>query len=76
MYRLKVEDERYVKDTLAAWACIRLDRLQQGYRFIKLLDAKGMPTDGVLLVKVERTVLGTVEKSTLVRSVKLGKGLE
>jgi len=54
--RLKVEDERYGRDPLAAWACIRLDRVQQGYRFIKLLDARGVATDGLLLVKIEKTV--------------------
>lgn len=41
-------------DTLAAWACVRLDRLQNGYRFIKLLDSKGKPTEGLLFVHVER----------------------
>lgn len=37
-----------------AWACIRLDRLQQGYRLIKLRDDDGYTTDGVLLVKIEK----------------------
>ncbi|KUJ08338.1 PLC-like phosphodiesterase, partial [Mollisia scopiformis] len=52
--RFKIEDARYAKDNLAAWACIRLDRLQQGYRFVYLLDAKGQATAGLLLVKVEK----------------------
>ncbi|KAH9224194.1 PLC-like phosphodiesterase [Leptodontidium sp. 2 PMI_412] len=52
--RFKIEDARYAKDDLAAWACIRLDRLQQGYRFIYLLDAKGQATPGLLLVKIEK----------------------
>jgi len=54
--RFKVEDYKYSKDSLAAWACIRLDRLQQGYRFINLLDAKGQATAGLLLVKIEKTL--------------------
>ena len=54
--RFKIEDSRYATDILAAWACIRLDRLQQGYRFIHLLDAKGLPTPGLLLVKIEKRV--------------------
>ncbi len=37
-----------------AWACIRLDRLQQGYRIIELFNAKGKRSDGRLLVKVEK----------------------
>lgn len=57
LYRLKVEDERYaLQDRLAAWACIRLDRLQRGYRFIRLLSATGTATDGMLLVKIEKTL--------------------
>ncbi|ESZ95253.1 BcPLC2, phospholipase C [Sclerotinia borealis F-4128] len=52
--RFKVEDANYSKDELAAWACIRLDRLQQGYRLIPLKDAKGYSTDGLLLVKIEK----------------------
>jgi phosphatidylinositol phospholipase C delta len=54
---LKIEDEKYTKDKLAAWACIRLDRVQQGYRLVKLLDAKGVATHGLLLVKIEKTVV-------------------
>jgi hypothetical protein len=55
--RFKIEDSKYTKDELAAWACIRLDRLQPGYRFVRLLDAKGLATAGLLLVKIEKTVL-------------------
>jgi phosphatidylinositol phospholipase C delta len=69
--RLKVEDEGYANNKLAAWACIRLDRLQQGYRLIKLMDAKGIATDGLLLVKIEKAVVSVAEKSLLTRSVKL-----
>jgi hypothetical protein len=56
--RFKVEDAKYAyaKDSLAAWACIRLDRLQQGYRFIRLLDYKGFASEGLLLVKIEKTL--------------------
>jgi hypothetical protein len=72
--RLKIENEGYAKDTLAAWACIRLDRLQQGYRLIKLMDAKGMATDGLLLAKIEKTIVRVDEKSLLTRSVKLSLG--
>lgn len=50
--RFKIHDDEIGKDSLAAWACIRLDRLQRGYRFIRLLDAVGMPSQGVLLVNV------------------------
>lgn len=45
-----------MKDKLAAWACIRLDRLQRGYRFIDLKDAQGRPSAGKLLVKIEKQV--------------------
>ncbi|KJZ72906.1 hypothetical protein HIM_07669 [Hirsutella minnesotensis 3608] len=51
--RFTVRDDELGRDDLAAWACVRLDRLGQGYRFIHLLDAKGAVTKGVILVKVE-----------------------
>ncbi|KAI1263827.1 PLC-like phosphodiesterase [Xylariaceae sp. FL1019] len=37
---------------LSSWACIRLDRLRTGYRFIPLMGPDGSETDGELLVKV------------------------
>ncbi|KAI6710109.1 hypothetical protein JHW43_007376 [Diplocarpon mali] len=55
--QFKIEDARYARDDLAAWACIRLDRLQQGYRFVYLIDAKGQPTPGLLLVKIEKKIV-------------------
>jgi hypothetical protein len=40
-----------------AWACIRLDRLRQGYRFISLRDMKGNVIEGgKLLVKITKTL--------------------
>jgi len=54
--RLKIEDSRHTMGALAAWACIRLDRIQHGYRLIPLLNAKGQTTGGLLLVKIEKTV--------------------
>ncbi|KAI1750252.1 PLC-like phosphodiesterase [Xylaria castorea] len=51
--RFLVKDDEIGHDDLAAWACIRLDRLRSGYRFVKLLTAKGRVSPGVLLVKVE-----------------------
>ncbi|KZL64121.1 1-phosphatidylinositol-bisphosphate phosphodiesterase [Colletotrichum tofieldiae] len=42
-------------DAMAAWACIRLDRLRLGYRFVRLLDKDGMPSRGTLLIKTEVT---------------------
>lgn len=55
--RFTVRDDDYGRDDLAAWACVRLDRLREGYRFVHLLDAKGVETEGVLLVKVAKRVL-------------------
>jgi hypothetical protein len=39
-------------DVMVAWACIRLDRLKCGYRFVHLLDKRGKATKGVLLVRI------------------------
>lgn len=50
------DDESFRRDDLAAWACVRLDRLRMGYRFVRLMDAKGKETDGVLFVKVMKKV--------------------
>lgn len=54
--RFLVKDDEIGRDDLAAWMCIRLDRLRSGYRFVKLLTAKGKVSPGVLLVKVEKTL--------------------
>jgi len=53
--RLKVVDrDRMAKDDLAAWACIRLDRLREGLRVVRLWDRDGMGDGGLLLVKVSK----------------------
>lgn len=45
--------DRLGPDEFVAWACIRLDRLATGHRFIYLWDYKGMPSEGVLLAKID-----------------------
>ncbi|KAK3401223.1 putative phospholipase C [Sordaria brevicollis] len=52
--RFLVLDDEIGRDSLAAWACVRLDRLREGYRFVHLLDAKGMESEGVVLVKITK----------------------
>lgn len=38
-----------------AWACIRLDRLRPGYRFVQLMDMSGQPVrEGRLFVKIAK----------------------
>ncbi|KAF9879324.1 phospholipase c [Colletotrichum karsti] len=56
--RLKVENDPLLGgDELLSWACIRLDRLQTGYRFVKLMDVKNNPIDGgKLLIRVDKMV--------------------
>jgi phosphatidylinositol phospholipase C delta len=39
-------------DVVAAWACVRLDRLRSGYRLVHLLDRQGRAGRGVLLVRL------------------------
>jgi hypothetical protein len=57
VHRFKIqEDSSYYGDALAAWACIRLDRLRQGYRFIDLMSPQGSSTAGKLFVHVEKIV--------------------
>lgn len=55
--RLTVRDDEFGRDDLAAWACVRLDRLRSGYRFVHLLDCGGILTKGVLLVRVSKTLI-------------------
>ncbi|KAI0394905.1 PLC-like phosphodiesterase [Xylariaceae sp. FL0594] len=52
--RFLVKDDEIGRDDLAAWACVRLDRLRSGYRLVHLMDAKGRVGDGVLLVEIEK----------------------
>lgn len=52
--RFKVKNETVGKDELIGWACIRLDRLRSGFRFVHLLDEKGVESLGALLVNITR----------------------
>ncbi|KAB5517429.1 phosphatidylinositol-specific phospholipase C [Coniochaeta sp. 2T2.1] len=55
--RFTVRDDDFGRDDLASWACVRLDRLREGVRFVHLLDAAGQETTGVLLVRVGKKVV-------------------
>ncbi|KAJ5153009.1 uncharacterized protein N7482_009487 [Penicillium canariense] len=52
--RFKIKDDEIGRDSLAAWACIRLDRLREGYRLVHLHDCAGEKTGGILLVRVTK----------------------
>lgn len=52
--RFKIKDDEIGRDSLAAWACIRLDRLREGYRFVHLYDCAGGKKGAVLLVRVTK----------------------
>jgi hypothetical protein len=54
--RFTVRDDEMLRDDLAAWACVRLDRLGEGYRFVHLIDLEGKLTQGAILVKVEKAL--------------------
>ena len=45
-------------DVMTAWACVRLDRTRLGYRFVRLFDRYGMPSNGILLIKTEIAEVG------------------
>lgn len=55
--RFTVRDDEIGRDDLAGWACVRLDRLREGYRFVHLMDTKGRQTDGVILIKVTKKLV-------------------
>ena len=48
-----MHNDKFSRDDLAAWACIRLDRLAHGYRLLHLFDAKGVHTKGAILLKID-----------------------
>ncbi|KAM9882052.1 phosphatidylinositol-specific phospholipase C [Verticillium dahliae] len=52
--RFTVRDDEFGRDDLSAWACVRLNRLRGGYRFVHLSDCEGHLTEGVLLVRVTK----------------------
>ncbi|RAL10825.1 putative phosphoinositide-specific phospholipase C [Aspergillus homomorphus CBS 101889] len=54
--RFKIKDDEFFRDSLAGWACIRLNRLQEGYRLIHIYDRSGADTGGVLLVRITKTM--------------------
>ncbi|KAL2829736.1 PLC-like phosphodiesterase [Aspergillus cavernicola] len=54
--RFKVKDDEIGRDSLAAWACIRLTRLQEGYRVIRLYKCDGTDNGGLLLVRITKSI--------------------
>ncbi|KAH6638447.1 PLC-like phosphodiesterase [Boeremia exigua] len=56
--RFKVMDDERLSDDLAAWACVRLDRLQPGVRLLHLYDGNGVITKGAVLVRIRKVVSG------------------
>ncbi|KUI64329.1 1-phosphatidylinositol 4,5-bisphosphate phosphodiesterase 1 [Cytospora mali] len=66
--RFRVEHRGRMRDQHTAWACIRLDRLQSGYRFIKLKTAEGYLSNGQLLVKIEKNMYDEPRRSTSLRT--------
>lgn len=55
--RLRLKDDRSLaSDPTIAWACIRLDRLQTGYRLLHLIDPEGVPSKGFLLVHITKSL--------------------
>lgn len=52
----KIKDDEIGPDSLAAWACIRLDRLREGYRLVHLHNDTGESSGGALLVRISKRV--------------------
>lgn len=48
-----MDDDR-LRDDIAAWAAVRLDRLQPGLRVLHLYDANGVLSKGILLVGIRK----------------------
>jgi len=59
--RFKVSDSvEVLDDPLARWACLRVDRMREGLRMIRLFDALGRRSDGILFARVMKTVVDGV----------------
>ncbi|KAG6031844.1 hypothetical protein E4U41_007406 [Claviceps citrina] len=55
----RIGDDSRISTSILAWACIRLDRLRQGYRFVRLMDMNGRPVHrGGLFVRIEKRLDG------------------
>ncbi|KAJ1328221.1 phosphatidylinositol phospholipase C delta [Microdochium nivale] len=54
--RFLVKDDELGRNDLAAWACVRLDRLKSGYRWVHLFNCEGQISGGAVLVFVEKTL--------------------
>lgn len=54
--RFKIKDDELGRDSMAAWNCIRLDRLQSGYRLLHFHDCTGWRSGGVVLVKITKNI--------------------
>ncbi|KAL4918807.1 PLC-like phosphodiesterase [Aspergillus aurantiobrunneus] len=54
--RFKIKDDEIGRDSLASWACIRLTRLQEGYRVIRLYKCDGSDSGGFILVRITKTI--------------------
>ncbi|CBF83693.1 putative phosphoinositide-specific phospholipase C [Aspergillus nidulans FGSC A4] len=54
--RFKVKDDEIGFDSLASWACIRLTRLQEGYRVLRLYKCDGSDSGGFLLVRITKNI--------------------
>ncbi|KHN94272.1 1-phosphatidylinositol-4,5-bisphosphate phosphodiesterase 1 [Metarhizium album ARSEF 1941] len=56
--RFRIGDDTRLSTSILAWACIRLDRLRPGYRYIPLMDMEGTPIPhGALYVKIEKSTV-------------------
>ncbi|KAK3900500.1 PLC-like phosphodiesterase [Staphylotrichum tortipilum] len=51
--RFQVKNDEFGPNSLALWACVRVDRLRRGTRFMHLIDREGVETEGALLVQVD-----------------------
>lgn len=51
-----MDDETLGRDDMVAWACLRISRLQQGIRMLHFHDEQGQPTEGRLLVRINKSI--------------------
>src|SRR5690606_16157771 len=52
--RAKIKDKEFGKDSLGGWFCVRVDRLKPGYGVLRVIDAEGKESHGIVLVHVTK----------------------
>lgn len=60
-----IDDVEFRRDDMAAWGCVRLDRLREGVRVLQVFDASGRESEGRILCRVRKEWIGEGGKTEM-----------